>query len=304
MRWFITLCSAPGGLTSDCVVLATQLLIAAGAQVGDIFWLAPKEAAEIQFNAERPIELLDYLRINLAEISVDVNCGLLAGRRKQLLIADMDSTIVIGESLDELAKYSDFAEEIAAITSSAMCGELSFEHALKKRVSMLKGVSTIKIAKVLENIRLTPGAKELVATMKMIGAYCVLVSGSFKPITSVIRQRVGFDDDYSNILHTANSVIVGTVDEPILGRNAKLKIMKKLCIEHGLTMDATLAVGDGSNDLAMLKVAGIGVAFRAKPFVRSESRFIINHADLRGLLYLQGFKRSDFVNFPFDEAVR
>ncbi|AFX99472.1 phosphoserine phosphatase SerB [Candidatus Endolissoclinum faulkneri L2] len=298
MQWFITLCSAPGGLDSDFVVSAKQLLIEAGAQVGDVLWLAPQEAAEIHFNSERPIDLLDCLRLNLAEVPVDVNCGLLARRRKQLLIADMDSTILIGESLDELAKYSDFAEEIATITSSAMCGELCFELALKKRVSMLKGMSAVNITKVLENIQLTPGATELVTTMKMTGAYCVLVSGSFKSITNVIRQRVGFDDDYSNVLHVNNGVIVGTVSEPILGRNAKLKIMKELCVVRGLLMDDTLAVGDGSNDLAMLKAAGMGVAFRAKQFLSSKARFVINHADLRGLLYLQGFKRSDFINSP------
>ncbi|WP_028795432.1 phosphoserine phosphatase SerB [Thalassobaculum salexigens] len=295
MQQVLTLCAAPGALAADTLATAARLLAEAGARVGDPTWLAPGEAADIPFDSERPVECLARVRVELKDAPVDVNGGPAAGRRKRLLIADMDSTIIVGESLDELAEYAGIRDQIAAITARAMRGELDFEGALRERVGMLKGLPATTIDTVVDGLQLTPGADVLVATMKAAGAYCALVSGGFKPMTGAIRQRIGFDEDRSNILHVADGVLAGTVGEPILGRDAKLATLKELCAAHGLALDAALAVGDGANDLAMLGAAGMGVAFQAKPAVRDAAGFRIEHADLRGLLYLQGYKVSDFA---------
>lgn len=295
MQQVLTLCAGPGALASDTLAIATRLLGEAGARAGEPTWLAQDEAADIPFDADRPAEVLALLRAGLEALPVDVNGGPAEGRRKRLLIADMDSTIIIGESLDELAEYAGIRDRIAAITARAMRGELDFEGALKERVGMLKGLPATTIDTVVDGLQLTPGADVLVATMKAAGAYCALVSGGFKPMTGAIRQRVGFDEDRSNTLHVADGTLTGSVGEPILGRDAKLATLKELCSARGLALDAALAVGDGANDLAMLEVAGMGVAFRAKPAVRDAAGFRIEHTDLRGLLYLQGFKASEFA---------
>lgn len=295
MQQVLTLCAAPGALAADTLAIAARLLVEAGATVRDPSWLAQDEAADIPFDSDRPAEALARVRAELEALPVDVNGGPATGRRKRLLIADMDSTIIIGESLDELAEYAGIRDEIASITARAMRGELDFEGALKERVGMLKGLPASTIDTVVDGLQLTPGAAELVATMKADGAYCALVSGGFKPMTGAIRQRVGFDEDRSNVLHVADGVLAGTVGEPILGRDAKLATLNELCTARGFGPEAAVAVGDGANDLAMLGAAGMGVAFRAKPAVRDAAGFRIDHADLRGLLYLQGFKASDFV---------
>jgi phosphoserine phosphatase len=295
MQQVLTLCAAPGALTADTLGTALRLLQEAGATAGDPSWLAPGEAADIPFDAPQPTEVLARLRDGLAAHPVDVNGGPAEGRRKRLLIADMDSTIIVGESLDELAEYAGIRDQIAAITARAMRGELDFEGALRERVGMLKGLPASTIDTVVDGLQLTPGAEVLVATMKAAGAYCALVSGGFKPMTGAIRLRVGFDEDRSNTLHVADGVLAGTVGEPILGRDAKLAALKELCAAQDLPLEAALAVGDGANDLAMLGAAGMGVAFQAKPAVRDAAGFRIEHADLRGLLYLQGYKAEDFA---------
>ena len=295
MQQVLTLCAAPGALSADTLATAARLLVEAGARVGDPSWLAQNEAADIPFSAAQPAPIAAAVRAGLEGQPVDVNAAPAEGRRKRLLIADMDSTIIIGESLDELAEHAGIRDRIAEITARAMRGELDFEGALKERVGMLKGLPASTIDTVVAGLQLTPGAAELVATMKAAGAYCALVSGGFKPMTAAIRGRVGFDEDRSNTLHVADGVLAGTVGEPILGRDAKLATLRELCTGRGLALDAALAVGDGANDLAMLEAAGMGVAFRAKPAVRDAAGFRIEHADLRGLLYLQGYRASDFV---------
>ena len=296
MQQVLTLCAAPGALSADTLATAVRLLVEAGARVGDPSWLAQDEAADIPFAAEQAAPIAAAVRSGLDGRPVDVNAAPAEGRRKRVLIADMDSTIIIGESLDELAEHAGIRDRIAEITARAMRGELDFEGALKERVGMLKGLPASTIDTVVAGLQLTPGAPELVATMKAAGAYCALVSGGFKPMTAAIRERVGFDEDRSNTLHVADGMLAGTVGEPILGRDAKLATLRELCTGRGLALDAAMAVGDGANDLAMLGAAGMGVAFRAKPAVRDAAGFRIDHADLRGLLYLQGYKASDFVS--------
>jgi phosphoserine phosphatase len=293
MQQVLTLCADEGALAETLVAQAVSVLAQAGAETGDPIWLAPEEAADIPFTGLD--DAATRIRDALAGAPVDVNAGPAAGRRKRLLIADMDSTMIIGESLDELADHAGLRAEISAITARAMRGELDFEGALRERVAMLKGLPASTIDEVVQGLQATAGAVELVATMKAAGAYCALVSGGFKPMTGAIRERLGFDEDRSNTLHVADGVLAGTVGEPILGRDAKLSTLNELTARLGLDGTSALAVGDGANDLAMLTAAGMGVAFRAKPAVKQAAGFRIDHADLRGLLYLQGYRREDFA---------
>lgn len=217
------------------------------------------------------------------------------GRRKALLIADMDSTIVTGETLDELAAIAGLGAKIAAITARAMNGELDFKDALRERVGMLKGVSVDALAQTWERIQLTPGATELVATMRARGALTALVSGGFTFFTGRVAERVGFDLHRSNELLHADGALLGLVREPILDRTAKLDALRDLAAERGVQLKATLAVGDGANDLDMLREAGLGIAFHAKPIVAAEAKARVDHADLRALLFAQGYRAADIV---------
>ena len=214
-------------------------------------------------------------------------------RRKRLLVADMDSTIVTGETLDELADFAGLKDRIAAITVRAMNGELDFKAALRERVAMLKGLPVDALERTWQRIRLTPGARELVATMRAHGAYTALVSGGFSYFTSRVAALCGFDQHRSNTLLDDGAALTGQVAEPILDRDAKLATLTGLAAERGLALSATLAVGDGANDLDMLRVAGLGVAFHAKPIVAAEARARVDHANLRALLFAQGYRSDD-----------
>jgi phosphoserine phosphatase len=230
--------------------------------------------------------------------AVDVICTPADGRRKGLLVADMDSTIVTGETLDELADFAGLKDRIAAITVRAMNGELDFKAALRERVAMLKGLPIDALERTWQRIRLTPGARELVATMRAHGAFAVLVSGGFSFFTSRVAALCGFDLHRSNTLLDDGATLTGKVAEPILDRDSKLAALSGLAAERGLPLSATLAVGDGANDLDMLRAAGLGVAFRAKPIVAPEARARVDHADLRALLFAQGYRREEIVQVP------
>lgn len=228
--------------------------------------------------------------------AIDVAVTPAANRRKRLLLADMDSTMIGQECIDELADYAGLKAHVAEITERAMRGEIAFEPALRERVALLKGLQHSVVAEVLEErITMTPGGIELVRTMRANGAYTALVSGGFTLFTSAIRSRIGFHEDRSNTLLTENGTLVGTVAEPILGKAAKLEALEDLRARHGLSPDDTMAVGDGANDLAMIKAAGLGVAFRAKPAVAAEAHVRIHHGDLTALLYVQGYSADEFV---------
>jgi phosphoserine phosphatase len=216
------------------------------------------------------------------------------GRRKGMLIADMDSTIVTGETLDELADFAGLKGKIAAITKRSMNGELDFAEALRLRVGMLKGLELAALEKTWQRVTLTPGARELVATMRAHNALTALVSGGFTFFTGKVAEAIGFDVHRSNVLLHDGAALTGEVEEPILDRDAKLATLRELAEQRGLKMGATLAVGDGANDLAMLREAGLGVAFHAKPIVAAEARASINFADLRALLFVQGYRVGEF----------
>jgi phosphoserine phosphatase len=259
---------------------------------GETTILSPGEAAEITLNAAPD---MGAVRTALEWAAVDAVITPVEGRRKRLLIADMDSTIVIGETLDELADFAGIKNLIAAITARAMNGELDFKTALRERVAMLRGLPVDALERTWQRIHLTPGARELVATMRAHGALTVLVSGGFSFFTSRVAALCGFDRHYSNTLLDDGTVLTGHVAEPILDRDTKLNTLTCLAAERGLPLSATLAVGDGANDQDMLRTAGLGVAFHAKPIVAAAARARIDHANLRALLFVQGYRGEEFV---------
>ncbi len=297
MQHVLTLTTDPARRRLDdaAAACAAEALRRCGARVGHADWLAEAVALDLPFDGAEPSVAVVRVREALGDRPVDANAQGASGRRRRLLIADMDSTIITSESLDELAEYAGLKEVISAITARAMRGELDFEAALIERVAMLAGLPETAIDAVLAGLQLTPGAAELVATMKANGAYCALVSGGFTPMTSAIRARLGFDEDRANRLETADGALTGTVALPILGRDAKLAALEEIAARLGCGVADAVAVGDGANDLAMLQAAGLGVAFRAKPAVREAAGFRIDHGDLTGLLYLQGYRAAEFV---------
>ena len=220
----------------------------------------------------------------------------LEGRRKRLLVADMDSTIINVECLDELADFAGLKAEISAITERAMRGELAFEGALRERVAMLKGLPVTALQQAYdERVRLNPGARTLVRTMAASGARCVLVSGGFNFFTARVAAEAGFHADRANWLKSEKGALTGEVGEPILGREAKLAALQEETAANGLDLSQTLAIGDGANDLAMIEAAGLGVAYRAKPIVAAQADARIDHCDLTALLYFQGYEIGGFV---------
>ena len=219
------------------------------------------------------------------------------GRRKRLLIADMDSTIINVECIDELADFAGVKAEVSAITERAMRGELDFEAALRARVAMLKGLPLADLQRAYdERVRLNPGARTLVRTMTAHGAKAFLVSGGFSFFTRRVAQAAGFNAERANTLIEDGQVLAGTVADPILGREAKLAALTEEAATLGVPLSATLAVGDGANDLAMIAGAGLGVAYRAKPIVAAQAHAKVDHTDLTSLLYFQGYTSAEFVN--------
>jgi phosphoserine phosphatase len=278
---------------------ATTLAAALIAQVRDVIGrgavtiLSPGEAVDIACTTAPDLE---QIRSTFAGAPIDAIAMPAEGRRKRILIADMDSTIITGETLDELATYAGLGEKIAAITARAMNGELDFKAALRERVAMLKGLSVAALERTWEGIRLTPGALELVATMKAHGAFTALVSGGFTFFTSRVAAQAGFDLHRSNILLDDGVALSGLVAEPILDRSDKLATLNEVATRRGLPLSASLATGDGANDLDMLQAAGLGVAFHAKPIVAAATRARVDHADLRALLFAQGYPASAFAS--------
>lgn len=266
-----------------------------GARVNDLRWLAPGRAVELAFDRGATAEVAGLVRTALDGRAIDANVVPAAGRRKGLLVADMESTIIENEMLDELADIAGIGAQIAAITKAAMNGDLDFYAAIRERVALLRGLSEGALAQSADRIRIMPGARALVATMKANGAYCALVSGGFTWFTSRIRLELGFDEDRANLLMVEEGQIAGTVGEPILGREAKLAALEELAATRGIDPDAAVAVGDGANDLAMLGRAGFGVAYHAKPVVAAAAGIRVDHCDLTALLFLQGYRAEDIV---------
>jgi phosphoserine phosphatase len=294
------------GLDDRAVHAALDAL--AGHHVFDEQWLAPGHAYAMLFAADED-EPMPALRARIARavaaVEPEVDCNIVSDdivlRRKKLLVADMESTIIEQEMLDELADFIGARDKIAAITERAMRGELDFEAALEERVAMLAGLDATVLDDVAGRITLMPGARELVATMRAHGGYCALVSGGFTVFTARVARLVGFNEHQANVLEIENGKLTGRVVKPILGRQAKLAALRRLTAAHGLSPAQTIAVGDGANDLDMLAAAGLGVAFRAKPKVREaalamDNGAVVSAGDLTGLLFLQGYGNREFAH--------
>jgi phosphoserine phosphatase len=262
---------------------------------GTAQWLAPGEAAE--FSLEEMPANRWQVWADLQAMAVDLVVQPAEGRRKRLLIADMDSTMIQQECIDELAEVAGVGAHVAAITARAMNGELDFEAALKERVGLLAGLDGSVIDVVIrDRITLMPGGPALLATMKANGAYTALVSGGFTAFTAAIAAKLGFDEHRANTLLLQNGVLTGEVAKPILGRAAKVEALEMIAARLGLSPSDAMAVGDGANDLGMLGLAGAGVALHAKPSVAAECDIRINHGDLTALLYLQGYAQTEFAS--------
>ncbi|SDP22947.1 MULTISPECIES: phosphoserine phosphatase SerB [Filomicrobium] len=262
-------------------------------------WLCEGEAWELKFvaQADGGAHVKKQAKTATIGLPVDINIVPDEGprRRKRLLLADMDSTIIQQECIDELADAVGLGDEVASITERAMQGELNFDESLRTRVALLKGLSSDVLEAVLgTRISLMPGARTLVETMKEHGAFCALVSGGFTIFAGRVAEVVGFDDHQANVLEIADGTLSGRVVEPILGQEGKRDALTRFAKELNIPLGDTLAVGDGANDLGMIAAAGLGVAFRAKPVVASAARVSLNHSDLRALLYLQGYGREEF----------
>ncbi|MGM4919043.1 phosphoserine phosphatase SerB [Tardiphaga sp. 813_E8_N1_3] len=261
-------------------------------------WLSDGVAADILFTSDHNMLALgDRLRAARGDMPIDVVVQPVSDRRKKLFLADMDSTMIGQECIDELADFAGLKAHVAAITERAMRGEIEFEPALRERVALLKDLNVSVVDEVLASrITLTPGGRELVQTMRTNGAYTCLVSGGFTLFTSKVAELVGFQENRANVLHVADGKLTGTVAEPILGKAAKLATLVELRESFDLDNLDTIAVGDGANDLAMIQDAGLGVAYHAKPAVAAAAAARIDHGDLTALLYAQGYKRAEFVS--------
>ncbi len=286
-----TLLTAPSNPSLD-PALVDSLRNAWGG--GEATWLAPDEAAEFPLEA-LPANQWDVWA-DLQGMGVDLIVLPAEGRRKKMLLADMDSTMIQQECIDELADEAGVGDFVKDITARAMNGELDFEGALIERVGLLKGLDEGVIAKVLDTrITFMPGGKALLATMKANGAYAALVSGGFTAFTARVAETLGFDENRANTLLVEDGRLSGDVARPILGREAKVQALQEITARLGLAHADVMAVGDGANDLGMLGLAGAGVALHAKPSVAAECDIRINHGDLTALLYIQGYAKPDFA---------
>lgn len=282
-------------LDGSIVNQARDALNGLGAESAPAQWLSDGEACDVAFEGLNPEQAEAAVRHAFKNAPIDVIAQEAGSRKKKLLLADMDSTIVTGETLDELAEYAGLKDKIAAITARAMNGELNFIEALKERVGMLKGLDAKYLEDTLAQTDLTPGAKALVATMNANGAYTALVSGGFTFFTEAVGNDVGFAFNRGNTLHIEDGMLTGTVGEPIVDKDTKLNTLKELSAKKKLSLAQALTIGDGANDLPMLKAAGLGIAFRPKPAVAAEARARLDHADLTGVLFAQGYHRDEFA---------
>ncbi|WP_411032571.1 phosphoserine phosphatase SerB [Shinella sp. BYT-45] len=294
MAFVATLVANPSNpvLTPAIAEKAAEAVRASG-----LYWLADGIACDIALRDGSDIHAArDTILAVIGGQPIDLAVQEAETRRKKLLIADMDSTMIGQECIDELAAEVGLKDKVAAITARAMNGEIAFEPALRERVALLKGLPVSVIDEVIEKrITVTPGGRELIATMKAKGYYTALVSGGFTVFTSRIAATLGFDENRANILLDADGKLTGEVAEPILGKQAKVDALIDISERLGISPQDAMAVGDGANDLGMLHLSGAGVALHAKPAVAAEAKIRIDHGDLTALLYLQGYRKSDFV---------
>ena len=298
MTHVLTLIADPAksDLKDSIVAAVRDALTKAGARVAAPDWLAPSIACDLPFSGLDSDRALAAARSAVGGAPIDAAVVPVDGRRKGLLVADMESTLIENEMLDDLAAMVGIGEEVATITRAAMNGELDFKNAVRERVALLTGLPIERMEEAAARIRLMAGARTLVQTMKAHGAYTAIVSGGFLFFTNQVRGWLGADFDQANNLEIASGSLTGEVSEPVLDRDGKLNALKRLARERGLTIEQTLSVGDGDNDIPMLQAAGLGVAFHAKKRVAEAVPVRIDHGDLTALLYLQGYRQSEFVS--------
>lgn len=279
-------------LTPEIAEQAAEAVNASG-----LYWLADGVACDIALRDGTDAQAAEAnILAVISSAPIDLVIQEQETRRKKLLIADMDSTMIGQECIDELAAEVGLKEKVATITARAMNGEIAFEPALRERVALLKGLPMSVVDEVIaKRITLTPGGPELIATMKSKGHYTALVSGGFTVFTSRIAATLGFDENRANTLLEDGGILSGFVAEPILGKQAKVDALNEIAASLGISPEEAIAVGDGANDLGMLHLAGSGVALHAKPTVAAQARIQINHGDLTALLYIQGYRKTDFV---------
>ena len=294
MAFVATLIANPSNpiLTPELAEKAAAIVAASG-----LYWLADGIACDIVLQDGVDAQAAEMaLREAIGDRPCDIAVQNAETRRKRFLIADMDSTMIGQECIDELAAEVGLKDKVAAITARAMNGEIAFEPALRERVGLLKGLPLGVIDDVIaKRITLTPGGVELVRTMKSKGHYTALVSGGFTLFTGPVAARIGFDENRANILEAEGDALAGTVAEPILGKQAKVDALNDIAARLGVIAADAIAVGDGANDLGMLEIAGTGVALHAKPVVAQQAQIRIDHGDLTALLYLQGYRKHEFV---------
>jgi phosphoserine phosphatase len=286
--------AAPGGLGDDMLSAARNALLEIGAAVVAADWLAPGQAFDLPFENAEPAAAERALRERFTRAAVDLAAQPALNRRKTLLVADMESTIITRELLNELAAIAGLGPKIIPITERSMRGEIDFAQSLRERVALLRGLPVSLLDQVAGLIELTPGARILVQTMRAHGAYTALVSGGFDCFTRLAARLVGMNEARANHLVVEGTMLAGRVTEPILDPAAKKSSLLEMAASRGVGAEDAAAVGDGANDIPMLLTAGLGVAFRGKPAVAAAAKFHLDHADLTGLLYLQGYHANEF----------
>ena len=285
-------CRAP--VSPDVAEAARSALLRLGGQAGNIDWLSPGTACDMLIEGIDPAVAVAAVRAALPGQPIDVVAQRRQHRRKRLLVADMDSTIIQQECMDEIAQFVGRRAEVAAITERAMRGDMDFRQAVRERAAMFAGLDAEVLDRVCdERVSLTPGAETLVRVMRRDGALTVLVSGGFTRFTSRVAERAGFDLHHGNELEVVAGKLTGRAGEPIEGGAAKARLLDRYRGRLGVPAERTLAVGDGANDIPMIEAAGLGVAFRGKPGVVEAADAAIDHGDLTALLYIQGFREAE-----------
>lgn len=294
MNFALTLVSSKVPLSSAHLAITQRYLESEGILFADQpEWLEEHKAADLRIAQCVTIDQIKILREIHDEHRIDVFCTSFENRKKRLLLADMDSTIVTTETLDELAAEAGIKDKIATITERAMRGELDFHAALRERVGLIKGLSTDALARTLDNTVISNGAAAVISTLRQNDVFCALVSGGFTYFTDAIASQLGFNTHHGNVLNIENNALTGDVQEPILDKNSKLSFLKLYCEELELTLNDAITIGDGANDLPMLEAAGLGIGYHPKPLLEDTLLNCIRHTDLTSMLYMQGYKEKE-----------